>query len=252
MPSPEVRSIPLKALAVDPDVQRSLDNRRVDKMAADFNENALGVITVSHRGRGIFYVVDGQHRIAAARLVKGDDWKITARVFENLSIEEEAAMFRALNNTAKVGALDLFRVRVIEGEKTAVYMSEMFTRHKFTIGPTAFAAVSAAERIYNRDPMALERTLALIARAWGREGAATDGRIVEGVGLVFARYGDTIDADSLGDRLARNSDAASLLGRAHTYRDIIKRNVPQCVAEIVVEIYNKQRSTRALPAWRSS
>jgi len=252
MPSSEIRRVVLSSLAVDPDVQRNLDNRRVDKMVSDFNEEALGVITVSHRGHGVFFIVDGQHRSAAARLVKGDDWRIQARVFEGLTLEEEAAMFRILNNTAKVGALDLFRVRVIEGEKIAVYIDEMLNRHKFKVGANLFAAVAAAERIYTRDPMALERTLAVIARAWGHDGAATDGRVVEGLGLVFARYGDSVDADSLGERLAKASDAASLIGRAHTYRDIIKRSVPQCIAEIIVETYNKQRSTRALPPWRSA
>lgn len=252
MPSSEIRSLALKSLATDPDVQRSLDTRRVDKIAEDFDPNALGVITVSHRGGGTYFVVDGQHRAAAARIVKGDDWKISCRVFDGLSLEEEAGMFRLLNNTARVGALDLFRVRVIEGEKVAVYVDEMLTRHGLRVGPGAFMAVTAAERIYNRDPMALERTLGVTVRAWGREGAAVDGRIIEGVGLVFARYGDAIDADSLGERLARNSDAASLIGRAHTFREMIKKSVVQCIAEIVVEIYNKQRSTRALPSWRSS
>lgn len=251
MPSSEIRAIALKSLAVDPDVQRSLDTRRVDKMAADFDVNALGLVTVSHRGRDVYFVVDGQHRVAAARAVKGDDWKMTCRVFDGLKLEDEAALFRLLNNTAKVGALDLFRVRVIEGEQVAVYVDEMLHRHGFKVGPNAFMAVAAAERVWHKNAMALERTLGVIVRAWGRDGAATDGRVVEGIGLVFARYGDSIDADSLGERLARNSDAASLIGRAHTYRDIIKRSVVQCIAEIVVEIYNKQRSTRALPPWRS-
>lgn len=254
MPTVENRSIALKYLVADPEVQRGLDARRVDRMATDFDSSAVGAITVSARGGTMYHIIDGQHRVAAARLAKGDDWKIPARMFTGLTIEKEAELFRLLNNTAKVGALDLFRVRVVEGEKTATYISDMLGRHGFKVGPTAFAAVAAAERIYNRDPMALERTLAIIVRAWGRSGSAIDGRIVEGIGLVFVRYGDAVDFDSLGHKLASASDAASLLGRARSFREMLNKSssMVSAVAEIVVETYNKNRRTQALPAWRSN
>src|SRR5690606_9860472 len=236
MQKPELRPITVSSLIVDPELQRNLDQRRVNKIAEELDMDAIGGITVSHRPNGSYHFVDGQHRVAAVRIAKGDYEKVMCRVFIGLTTEEEARLFRLLNNTTKPQAIDLFRVRVIEGDEAAVRIADIVAGHGWRIEQQSlsgcFSAVAAAERVYRLDPVALERTIATVTRAWGHDPSSVDGRIVEGIGLVYARYSTAVDSGDMTDRLSRTFTANALLGRARALRDIIGGTVPRAVAEI--------------------
>lgn len=255
----DLYDIAVADLTVDPRIQRPLDARRVNKIAEELNFDALGVPTVSRRSNGDHVVIDGQHRLAALRQAGHASEKITCRVFKGLELPAEAAMFRLLNNTAKPQYIDTFRVRVIERDPDAVAISRMAERHGWTVNgfagrPGSLMAIQAFERIYQLDDVAAEQTLMTVTRAWGVEDpGAADGRILEGIGLVLARYGAAVEVDDLIERLARfPGGPGALLGRARGLRDLIGSTVTRAVAEIVVETYNRRRKTKALPPWRSA
>lgn len=256
MRKPDIRPLKVADLIVDPDVQRDLDQRRVAKIAEDLNLEALGVVTVSHRANGTYHIIDGQHRVAALKVAGGEGDKVMCRVFDDLAVQEEAELFRLLNNTAKPMAVDLFRVRVVEGEAAAIDISRILSDHGWKVGtstsPSIFAAVVALERIYRLEPAAAEKSVASLTRAWGHEPAAVDGRLVEGLGLVYVRYGVTVEVAEMVDRLAKSGTPSRLIGKARDLRDLIGSTVTRALAEIVVELYNARRKTKALPPWRSS
>lgn len=257
METPEYRRLPISALTIDPAVQRSaIDRRRVKKMVDDFDPEGIGVITVSERSDGFLHIADGMHRVTAARIVGTVD-KVMCRIFTGLSLQEEAKLFRLLNATAKPTAIDLFKVRVVEGDPVAIDVNRIVIEQGWHVDLSnsrgAFAATTAAERIYHLDPVALEKSISTVTRAWGHEREAVDNRIVEGIGLVFARYGSTVDPDDLAERLARfPGGAGALIGKARGMQNIIGGKVSKALAEVVVELYNTRRRTRALPAWRAA
>jgi len=254
----DIEYLPVARLIVDPTVQRATDPLRVGRMAADFDEDALGVLTVSHRKNGTYHIIDGAHRTGAAKLAKGEDYEVPCTVWRGLSIEAEARMFRLLNNTRKVDALPLFRVRMTEGEETAVTINMIVEEAGWKISTTTGAlnglnAVAVLERLYRLDPDALGRALATLARAWGTDGPAGDGRLIEGIGLLFHRYGTAVEPDELARKLAPvGGGPGAFLGRARQMRDLVGYSLPNAVAEIAVETYNKGRRTRVLPPWRSA
>jgi hypothetical protein len=253
---PDLRPVSASQLIVDPDVQRALDMRRVNDIAENLNFDALGTVTVSHRQNGSYHIIDGQHRVQAVRLVGGDDEKLLCRVFSGLTLAEEAEMFRLLNNTAKPQAADLFRVRVVEGDPDAVAIVQIIKRHGWSVGfgrEGAIAAVAALERTYRRNPDALDHAVASITRSWGHGTPGNDGRLVEGIGMVYARYGSAVQVADMVPRLASFAGGpGALLGRAKGLQEMIGGNQPNAVAEIVVETYNRGRRTRALQPWRAS
>lgn len=256
MHQPDVYELAVSTLIVDPRIQRPLDKRRVTKIATSLNFDALGVITVSRRANGDNVILDGQHRAEALREAGHGSDAVTCRVFKGLDLPEEAAMFRLLNNTAKPQYIDQFRVRVIECDPNAVDIARIITRHGWKIdmqsGGNTFAAVAALERIYSLDDIAAEKAIVTVTRAWGHEQNASDGRIVEGIGLVHVRYQDAVETDDLIDRLAKfPGGPGALLGRARGLKDLVGSTVPRAVAEITVEIYNARRRTKALPPWRA-
>lgn len=257
MHEPDVYPVAVSSLIVDHVVQRSLDRRRVSKMAEELDLDAIGVITVSIRENGDHCIIDGQHRVEALRAAGYGNGAVLCRVFKDLPLAEEAGMFRLLNNSAKVGFIDQFNVRVIEGDPVAIGVLKIIHDHGWVIRKAVtkggFMAVAALERIYLRDKVAAERTLATITRSWGHELSGADGRIVEGLGLVYIRYGDAIEISALVERLSKfGGGGGALLGKPRALRDLIGSTVGRAVADIVVELYNKQRRTRSIPSWRSN
>ncbi len=250
----ETKDVPLDLLKVDPRVQRPENHRRVLRIAAELNLDALGLVCVSHRDDGDYYLIDGQHRIAALRVAGPPARPVACEVFTGLNMAEEAAMFRLRNNTAKVGYLDRFLVRVVEGDPRATDVEQTLKRHGWTINPNnqngSFTAVAAYEKIHRLDAVAAERAIAAITRAWGHDRNGADFRIVEGIGLVYARYGDAVNTDDLTNRLAKFPGGASaLLGKARGLHNLRGGVVPQAVADLVVELYNTRRKTKGLTPW---
>jgi hypothetical protein len=256
----EVASVPLNLLIIDPRVQRPIDKRKADKMAADLNLDAIGLICVSRREGGSYSIIDGQHRVDALRTSGFVNEPVECEVYHGLTLAEEAAMFRLRNNRTSVQKIDLFKVRVTEGDATAVAISDMLHRLGWTVGTDStdgyFAAIGALETVWNLDPTgqppAAERAIAAITTAWGHDRSGVHQFIVGGLGSVFARYGAEIDSGGLIDRLAKfPGGAANLVGKARGLRELRGGTGPAAVAELVVMEYNRHRKTRALRPWRA-
>jgi hypothetical protein len=255
--TPRIERLPLSRLTVDHTVQREhLDHKRAGKMAAEFDENAMGVLAVSRRTDGTEKILDGMHRQAAAEIAGRLDMTVDCKVYTGLTLAQEAKMFRLLNNTAKPMQLDLFRTRVTEGDPTAAAITKLLARHGWTVrhgkADGSIAAVVSIERCWNADRFALDRAIATITAAWGHTTAAADGRIVEGLSLVYGRYGDLVDANTMADKLAKSGTPARLIGTARSFAQIMQTQQPLAVAETLVGLYNKARKTRLLPDWRSA
>lgn len=248
-----IERVRLDDITIDGRVQRNLELKRVADIAEDFDWGAFGVPTLSRRADGTIVIIDGMHRVMAARKAGHGDRAPQLKVHTGLTLTEEARLFRMLNNTRKPSSVDLFLVAVTEGEPAAVEMNELIEAVGLkvaTAGAKAFRAVTALRRIYAIEPDAAVRTLDVATRAWGADSTSVQSAIVEGLGGFFLRYGDQPNADELGERLAKYAGGANgLIGAARGLARIRSVSVPNGVSDIVVEVYNKGRRTRALAPW---
>lgn len=262
MHKPDMRQLPISQLMVDLSVQRPLDERRANSIAGDLNLDAIGTPCISDRGRGRYAIIDGQHRIAALRISGWTNEEILCEVFTGLSLADEAAMFRLRNNTAKPQYLDKFRVKLVEGDASALAVMDILRKYKWLLpgqegdAEGRFMAVYSLERIYNVDKAGqnknvAEKTVAVLTKAWGHTDATVDGRLVDGLGRFLLRYGDAVDIENLAEKLTKSGTATSLLGKARTLRSLLNVTMSDAIAEILVEIYNKRKGPNALPPWRS-
>lgn len=245
----EVRILRVGTIKVDAEIQRYLDRPRAQRIADDYDPDAVGIITVSERADGI-YVVDGQHRVAGVVLARGENTPIQARVMTGLSRAEEARLFRRLNTTKKPLAFDLFRSRLVEEDKKALAIQDIYTRHGWVLGfgtTTGIAAVAAMERVYDKEPLALDKALYVATKAWGYARESVDGRVIEGLGLFFWRHGDTAVVDDLIGKLATHTGGSlGVIGRANTIRELTRKPLPRSMATYLTDLYNKGKKTRAL------
>jgi uncharacterized ParB-like nuclease family protein len=91
-----IKEINLEAIVVDRAYQRPLDKQRVAKIIALFDARAVNQPHVNLRPNNQYYLMDGQHTVDAFR--KMGLKTIECKVYDNLTLQEEAYLFGVLNN----------------------------------------------------------------------------------------------------------------------------------------------------------
>jgi hypothetical protein len=249
----DVIEIRLSDLFVDPSVQRPTEPKRVEKIAGELDLDAIGIIDVSTRPRGKFHILDGAHRVAALRKVFDDTIVTPCRVHVGLDRKAEARMFRLLNNTAKPTNIASFLVRVVENKSPAREISNMLARYGWHVEDSqkdgSFRAVMAIEAGWKQDPIATERAVEILTKAWGFSRVVMDARLFTGLVAFISRYGDAIEFTGLVDNLAKSGTPAQMIGLVNSNRENLKWTATRAMAETVLGLYNKGRKTRRLPNW---
>jgi hypothetical protein len=117
---PELAWLPVAQLAVDHRYQRTLESRRsqnlIERIAKDFRWAAFqAVLATAKEGGAGWLVLDGQHRVEAARRCRIAE--VPAVVVEAASLAEQAAAFaRANTDRVAVNPYALFHARLVAGD----------------------------------------------------------------------------------------------------------------------------------------
>jgi len=124
-------------LNLDDSYQRSTDNGAsqalIRKIAHGWDWRMCLPLVVSKRDDGTLWVIDGQHRLAAATL-RGDIPFLPCCVAVYGSVADEAAMFVAMNRTRKaMNRLDDFHAAVASGDDDAIQIAKLITDAGFTV-----------------------------------------------------------------------------------------------------------------------
>lgn len=249
-------------LKMDPLVQRKYSEPHAEKLATDFNPAMIGVLEISRRDNGDDVVIDGQHR-RGALIKKGlGDLPTPCLVYTGLSIQEEAMLFYARNGAnRKPNPVDTYRIRVLAGDPVAVEINDVLAKHGLhvTFGGSAstISAVAALESIYNmgqtRNPNGqggaklLDQVLDLSHQSFGtNDRSANDGMILKAFAHLIVKRGTLLDRPSLTDKLSKNNTAGRVLGLGRSGKQITGRALHVEVANVMIGIYNKGRSSRRL------
>jgi uncharacterized protein DUF6551 len=240
-------------LWVDPTVQRSLRKARVTAIANEFDPDALGVITTSFRSPKRIHIIDGMHRYRAAELANYAGTLQTLQ-YQGLSIPQEAALFRKLNNTEKVGLIDQFHIDCVAENPEALELARFLQKHGWSVGVSAvegrLSAVGALRRVYRLSPEAADHTLAVLTAAYGHRPETVQGTLIAGVGRMLAKYGRDVKLNELVQRLQKVPGGANgLVGNARGQSITRTGDLSGQVARVVTNLYNKGRRSSAIAAW---
>lgn len=131
-------------LAIDPAYQRSVegeDSRRlIANIAREWNWDLCLPLVVSRRDDGGLFVIDGQHRLEAARL-RGDIPHLPCVVGNYGDAASEAANFVSLNQRRRpLSKLDLFKASVAAGDEFARAIAAAIETAGLTVAPHMTAA----------------------------------------------------------------------------------------------------------------
>lgn len=244
--------VPIADMRVSALAQRDLNQARVDRLAADFDMEQLGSPTVNQRD-GHFYVIDGQHRVEALRVIGYGDQSIECWTYKGLTDVEEADKFLKLNDILAVPAFAKFKVSVQAGREVECDIDRVVRSLGLRVSTErsegAISAVHTLRRVYQRGgPECLAKTLAVVRDAYGSPGL--EAIVIDGIGLLCHRYNGELTVEravlALG---SANGGVNGLLGKAEVLRKQTGNAKAHCVAASAVDLINRGKGGRKLPSW---
>lgn len=247
-----LRWVPISLMTVSPLAQRELNQSRVDHLVATFDLEKIGTPTVNKRD-GVWYVIDGQHRVESLRAIGWGDQQIQCWAYEGLTEQEEAEKFLGLNDYLAINALAKFRVGVQAGRPTECDVDRIVRAQGLVVSrdkvPGAVGAVGTLLRVYERAGAGiLRQTLAIVRDAYGDPGL--EAAVIDGIGLFCQRYAGEMDVEGVVTRLSTaNGGVNGLIGAAENLRRTTGNQKNHCVAAAAVEIVNRGRGGKKLSSW---
>ena len=138
--------VDLSELVVDADYQRRISDRglsRIAQIVAGFDWSRFGALILSRAADGRLSVIDGQHRMIAARALRID---CVPAVIVDGDQRKQAQDFVAVNSVrTSVASIDKFRARVVSGDAAAVEVSRMLGELGISTDIAAGAAIRVRE-----------------------------------------------------------------------------------------------------------
>lgn len=141
---PVLQFLPPAELAADPAYQRSIEGgdsqALIKRIAQNWDWDLCQPLVVARRqdaDREEFFVIDGQHRLEAARL-RGDIAQLPCNIRTYANVSAEAASFVKLNQQRKpLSKLDLFKAAIASGDKEACAIVEAMEDAGLRVAPHA-------------------------------------------------------------------------------------------------------------------
>lgn len=261
---PTIKKLRFDQLVVDHSVQRVLNEAKAAKIGENYKPEAVGVLVVSHREDDSYHVMDGQTRRAGAMYAGHAEDLVDCQVYEDLTRSEEAAMFRLLNDRNSVGPIDKFLVRTVEREPVAVDICSVLTRHGWMVSHARnngkVQAVGALEAVYkqaekiDRDHamVTLRTTVDMITNAYGHDPDGMRAEIIQGLGAIVAAHRTEADLPKLMRAMSQyEGGPLALIGRCKGLREMRGGRIADNMADVMVNLHNKNKQVGRLPGWRS-
>lgn len=250
-----IQEVALADLKVDPVYQRDLTASFVERLAGNYDVVTAGTIVVSRRPDGDLYIVDGQHRAAAA--VRAGETHILAQVVNEPSAEEEARL-RLKGNVKRTDRIfEVFRARLASGDETALAIQRILAEFdtQINLTPTlgsGINAVSAVEKLYKLDNgVSLITVLTMMKKLFGEirpEIASSD--LLKGLTWFLGRHDGDFDMERF-ERLLKLTGPAALGRSARAHKASLGGALWVNSYRALVTMYNEGLSDASKLEWKT-
>lgn len=234
--------------------QRPVNPKEVDRLIREWDDRLFDPIIVSFRD-GKFFVVDGQHRIAALRKMNdGNGVMVKCKVYSGLTYQQEADLCYKLDKAKKRLSLSQSTNALAESGADAEvkevkrlvescgFVWALGKSHGKTGEIVSTRALMNAYRQLNGP--AFSRMLSLMWDAWQGDPRSLTAAVISGMALFVKTYGTELDDKAFVKRLsAVDPDEINRRGRA----DFSTNNAALRFARVILEKYNGQRGGKKLP-----
>jgi hypothetical protein len=218
---PSIEWVSVDDLLVDGDYQRSIESdpsrRLIASIAAHWDWRLCMPLAVSRRNEGRF-VIDGQHRLAAAKM-RSDIQHLPCCIASYEGAADEAAMFVAANRARRaISRLDDFHAALIAGDEDAIEVSRVVQASGLKVsrqtasqswlpGEVAFTGSIAKVMGRHGEDLVLE-ALAAISNAFKNQVLSNGASVFLGVTRILVSPPERLDRA----RLLRSLNAFDMKG----------------------------------------
>lgn len=225
--------------------QRDLKEPWVRQIVEKFNESLFEPIHVALREDNNYYVVDGQHRLEAARR-RGMK---TIPVILHLDMQEpgEAQLFVDLQDRRlALTQVARFHASVKAGDPACLRLVESLAYAGFEIAPYTGAAdnkfpcpsaLLRVQRLFGKHT--LQQSLRVVRVAWAGKKDSLKAMIVQGIALYLREHGE-VDVDKLAQRLGVLRPGDVIL-RAAVIRNSMNCSPQRAVAHVIHDVAARGR-----------
>lgn len=248
---PQLAMVNIDTITVDNNYQRDVLPNRVRRILERFCWRDFQPVTLADQGDGTYCVIDGQHRVHAARL--HPDVSAVPAAIINLDGDKrgEAASFVTINTErTAVTPVDRYWAGIEAGDEHAMQICAVLEDAGCDVVPTmghdapgktnAVTALSRAVKTNGEGPTV--RALKVINAAWPTDPKALKGTLIQAVARII-KYSEDMDDEALTAMLARSSNA-EITANAEGLRKLVGGSGPTLIARTLAAQYNKGRRVR--------
>lgn len=220
---PDFAWLPVDSLLIDHNYQRDIDAAHAQRILKNFSWNYFQSVTVTPNGDTTYNVIDGQHRVAAARLHPLVN-EVPCTIIKNLSVEEQAKIFARMNDNVKpVTQLEVYWAALGANEPEYLAVAALMERvgvrvldyqtTSIKLPPNSTCAVGAIKNLikkHGEEP--IEKTLTAMKLAWPDQPSVFIGPMITACTRVLVSR--SISVEALAKTLSR-TNLSVLIGDAH-------------------------------------
>lgn len=248
-----LRTLPTSKITSGLPYQRPVEEKVVDRLIAEWDDRLLDPLTISFRD-GRFNLIDGQHRIAAARKKNGGrDVMMPCMVFSGLTYEQEAELCYKLDKAKRRLSLAQSTNALMESgtneeinEIRRILQQEGFVwaLNKRRAKAHEIAITEAVVHAYHDLGATLfARMLHLLEITWHGDAGCLNATMFAGMSLFIKTYGSILDDKAFAQRLSL-FDPIEIVRRSKA--DFSTSNRGLRCAKVILEKYNSKRGGRKL------
>lgn len=246
-------NIEVGEIHVDPRYQRGLNQRRLQRLVREWNPSLADPIRVNWREDGTIWVIDGQHRLAAAKAVGNK--MIECKVHMSLTPDQEAAVWNLLQSGRVAPTLgDAFRSRLFAREPVAVQLEEIVHKFGGTLSLNnsnssakrpvhALATIESILTFQGED--GLNRVMTTLAEAYPEDQQVFSEAMLNGLSIFYHIYDEEFDDDRLMAALRRTSPR-KLFQAAMALKQQLGGSTTAHIASSIVREYNTRLTRNRL------
>jgi hypothetical protein len=259
----KIRLVPINQMRTAPVhvTQRPFNPSWGKKIAKEMDLDKLGHPVVNFRD-GVYLIIDGQHRVYGLRENGFENDNLPCEVYEGLSDEECARIFLGRNDSKSVQSFDKFKVSCTAGDTRSLAVRRAVETQGLKItrdrDENCVGAVTALLKVYDVaggghiGEVVLGQVVRTLKLAYQGDPRSFDAMLISGLGLSYNRYNGRTDEKRMTDRLATvQGGYGRLLQKAEDLRTRTGNQKAQCVAAVIVDVYNRGASKPKdkLPSW---
>lgn len=255
-PKSKLVKVAAQELRIHPIAQRQLIPSHLKKIKQTLDLDMIGVLhAVEYEIDGVKakWIVDGQHRWQALIDHGFGEWEVEVKLHLDANDHKRASeLFLSLNYKKSVSTFEKFKNELTALQPEALGIKKIAEDFTLKFAPSGddgkICCVSAAKTVYRVDGgVTFRKALRTLVAAYGRTSAAVEGRLIEGMGLVYKTYNGEIDEAAMVKKLAKHPGGASgLIGDGKGVSEFRKTSVSRCIAEVIVSVYNSGRRSGKL------